>query len=244
MATPTSRTGSVFRGTCDGSALSKHHAVSVVMPRLAMALSVLWFVSLFVFRTVVQWRQTGSTGFKGFHGSIGSLPWFAGLSVSLGLLVALIAPVGALLHWPGGALLATSPPLHFVGAVCAVVGIAGALLAQISMGDSWRVGVDEAETTALVTTGLFAWVRNPIFTFMWLSLFGLMLVVPNVLSLVGGALTVLGIELQVRVVEEPYLKSAHDTEYNEYAARVGRFLPGVGRLQRSRQAALNEHSDG
>jgi hypothetical protein len=28
--------------------------------------------SLFVTRTIVQWRATGSTGIKGFHGSTGS----------------------------------------------------------------------------------------------------------------------------------------------------------------------------
>jgi protein-S-isoprenylcysteine O-methyltransferase Ste14 len=206
------------------------------MPRLAIVLSVVWFVSLFVFRTVVQWRKTGSTGLKGFHGTVGSLPWIAGSSMSLGLALAPIAPVGALLRWPGGALLVASPPLHIVGAACALAGIVGALLAQLSMGDSWRVGVDEAETTELVTIGPFAWVRNPIFTFMGLSLIGLTLLVPNILSFVAAALAVLGIELQVRAVEEPYLKSTHGAAYRYYASRVGRFVPGVGRLHRSGEA--------
>jgi hypothetical protein len=34
----------------------------------------------------------------------------------------------------------------------------------IDMGDSWRIGVDPSETTTLVRTGVFGWVRNPIFT--------------------------------------------------------------------------------
>jgi protein-S-isoprenylcysteine O-methyltransferase Ste14 len=206
------------------------------MPRLAIALSVLWFVSLFVFRTVVQWRRTGSTGLKGFHGPFGSLPWIAGTSTSLGFALAPLAPIGTLLHWPGGTLLVASPPLHIFGATCVVAGIVGALLAQLSMGDSWRVGVDEAETTELVTTGPFARVRNPIFTFMGLSLIGLILLVPNILSLIAGALAVLGIEIQVRAVEEPYLKRTHGVAYRQYASRVGRFVPGVGRLHRSEQA--------
>jgi protein-S-isoprenylcysteine O-methyltransferase Ste14 len=36
--------------------------------------------------------------------------------------------------------------------------------------------------------------------------------------------------LQVRAVEEPYLLSVHGDAYATYAARVGRFVPGVGRL--------------
>jgi protein-S-isoprenylcysteine O-methyltransferase Ste14 len=40
----------------------------------------------------------------------------------------------------------------------------------------------------------------------------------------------LGMELHVRRVEEPYLHWAHGDAYRDYAARVGRFVPGVGRI--------------
>lgn len=39
------------------------------------------------------------------------------------------------------------------------------------------------------------------------------------------------LELQVRVVEEPYLLRTQGPEYASYALRVGRFLPGAGRLR-------------
>ena len=58
------------------------------MPRVALALCFVFFVSLFVVRSVVQYRRTGSTGVKGFSGRIGSLPWVAGSSASLGLALA------------------------------------------------------------------------------------------------------------------------------------------------------------
>lgn len=204
------------------------------MPRLALALCVLWFTSLFVFRTFIQKKNTGSTGFKGFHGSVGSLAWIAGILFTAGLLLAPLAPIAAINGWIGGALYASSALLHALGVAFALSGILGALLAQHSMGDSWRVGVDENETTELVTSGLFAWVRNPIFTFVWLSLLGLVLLVPNAISLVGAAAIVVGIELQVRAVEEPYLQATHGTAYLEYASRVGRFVPNFGRLSPQR----------
>jgi protein-S-isoprenylcysteine O-methyltransferase Ste14 len=99
------------------------------------------------------------------------------------------------------------------------------------MGNSWRVGVDENERTALVSDGMFAWVRNPIFSFITLSAFGLLLLLPNALAVLAAGLTLLGIELQVRAVEEPYLLRTHGADYARYAARVGRFIPAIGRLR-------------
>jgi protein-S-isoprenylcysteine O-methyltransferase Ste14 len=202
------------------------------MPRLALALCALWFVSLFVFRTVIHLKNTGSTGVKWFHGRIGSPQWIARVCAGLGLALAFLAPLGALRSWPGAALLLFDDALHVGGAALALVGIAGALLAQLSMGSSWRIGVDESERTELVTDGLFAWVRNPIFSFVWIFLVGLVLVVPSVLAVAGGVLAVVGIEVQVRAVEEPYLLRTHGAAYATYASRVGRFVPGIGRLSR------------
>ena len=124
-----------------------------MMPRVALAICLLWFLSLFVFRSVVQWRRTGSTGMKGFHGRVGSLPWVAGVTASLGLALSPAAPLGVLLGWPGATLLLEAPSLHALGAVLALAGTLGAFAAQLSMGDSWRIGVDDAETTRLVTDG-------------------------------------------------------------------------------------------
>jgi protein-S-isoprenylcysteine O-methyltransferase Ste14 len=96
------------------------------------------------------------------------------------------------------------------------------------MGDSWRIGVDPGETTTLVRTGVFGWVRNPIFTAMLTFGFGIALVTPNVVALAGFALLVTSIHLQVRVVEEPYLLTVHGDTYRDYLATVGCFVPGVG----------------
>lgn len=48
--------------------------------------------------------------------------------------------------------------------------------AQLAMGDSWRIGVDEQENTTLVRTGPFKWVRHPIYTAMMAFGLGLLLV--------------------------------------------------------------------
>lgn len=48
---------------------------------------------------------------------------------------------------------------------------------------------------------------------------------------IGLATLVTAIQLQVRVVEEPYLLRTHGKQYRHYGAQVGRFLPGIGQLR-------------
>ncbi len=92
-------------------------------------------------------------------------------------------------------------------------------------------GVDESERTELVTAGPFAIVRNPIFAAMVPTSLGLALLVPNVVALAAFLALVIALELQVRLVEEPYLMRTHGERYLLYASRVGRFVPGVGKLK-------------
>jgi len=42
---------------------------------------------------------------------------------------------------------------------------------------------------------------------------------------------VIGFEVHVRASEEPQLRRAHSETYPGYAARVGRFMPGIGRIR-------------
>lgn len=199
------------------------------MPELALILCGSWAVLLFGVRSILQWRKTGSTGFNGFHGRIGSLEWVAGFSITAGLVVTPLAPLSTLLNWPASQLFFENTTVHLIGAGLTVIGIIGALAAQITMGDSWRVGVNPADRTALVTTGIFTWVRNPIFSFIGVSLIGLLLIVPTPLAVTAIFLTLCGIEIQVRSVEEPYLLAGHGEVYQGYANHVGRFFPRVGK---------------
>ena len=59
---------------------------------------------------------------------------------------------------------------------------------------------------------------------------GLAMMIPNIISLVGLAGLVAALEIQVRLVEEPYLVRTHGDQYRAYAQRVGRFAPGIGHI--------------
>jgi protein-S-isoprenylcysteine O-methyltransferase Ste14 len=107
-------------------------------------------------------------------------------------------------------------------------GLIVTLVAQGQMGASWRVGIDD-RPTPLVTGGLFALSRNPIFLGMFLTLAGLVLITPAPWTVAGFAVAVILVSLQVRL-EERNLVRIHGQAYLAYAARVGQFLPWLGRF--------------
>ncbi|UCE85027.1 MAG: isoprenylcysteine carboxylmethyltransferase family protein [Deltaproteobacteria bacterium] len=199
------------------------------MAGLALALYVVYLAVAFGGRAWLQYRRTGDHGFRGFSGRVASVEWFAGLLFVVSLLALFLAPVSALL----GILPSREPAVWIVWLALALVllGFAVTLRAQVEMGTSWRVGVDPSERTELVTRGLFAVVRNPVFTGVGLFALGFALLVENALSLLGVVCGALGVELQVRYAEEPFLLRVHGETYRRYARRVGRFVPWLGHLR-------------
>jgi protein-S-isoprenylcysteine O-methyltransferase Ste14 len=200
------------------------------MAAAALALYCVWFGLTFGVRIAVQLRRTGSTGVHGVARGASPLEWLAGALLVTGLATAAVAPMLALLD-----VLKPIPALdrdtgHAIGVVLAAGGIVLTFLAQLAMGDSWRIGVDPEERTRLVTGGPFKLVRNPIYSAMMPTLLGLALMAPSVLAIAGLVAVVTALELQVRLVEEPHLLRTHGDAYADYAARVGRFAPGVGLL--------------
>lgn len=203
---------------------------------MAMGALVLYavFVALgFGWRSWRQYRRTGSTGFHGISGRPGTPEWFAGIGFVVAMVLGLLAPALQVLGVVSPIVAAEVTILQALGTVLAVMGIAATLHAQNDMGESWRIGVDVREATTLVRGGVFALVRNPIFTAMLGFATGIALMVPNVVALVALALLVASIEVQVRVVEEPYLVRVHGDSYRSYGQAVGRFLPVLGRFDRT-----------
>jgi protein-S-isoprenylcysteine O-methyltransferase Ste14 len=198
---------------------------------LALALLLLYALLAFGVRMAIQLRRTGSSGFNGLRGASGFAARLGGLLL---VLAALLCSLGPLLQLQGaiGPVRDLDGELAGIaGAALSVVGVVCTVLAQLAMGDAWRIGVDPAESTELVTDGPFAMVRNPIYGAMIPAFAGIALLAPNVLSLGGAVLLMLALEVHTRLIEEPYLLRVHGDRYRAYAARVGRFFPAIGRLR-------------
>lgn len=190
----------------------------------------LYLALAFGLRTFVQVRRTGSSGFHGLGGRPGSPEWIAGVLFALAIVLGAAAPVLAATDAVDPVTALDTTLAHISGVVLFTVGLVATLAAQLAMGASWRIGVDHDERTELVVRGPFALVRNPIFSAMLPTSLGLVLLVPSWAAITGLIALWVALELQVRVVEEPYLLQAQGEAYADYAGRVGRFVPGVGRL--------------
>ena len=116
------------------------------------------------------------------------------------------------------------------GVVIAAAGIALTFLAQISMGTEWRIGIDTTEATGLVTDGAFTIARNPIFSAMLITAAGLTLMVsqPDLDHRAGRGSRSPSSCRFVASKNHTFAKQ-HGPAYADYEARVGRFLPSVGR---------------
>jgi protein-S-isoprenylcysteine O-methyltransferase Ste14 len=201
------------------------------MPYVALAGYAIFLVLAFGLRTVIQFRRTGDSGFRGVSGRPGSAEWFAGRLFTVALVIGVLAPVLALTGTVEPIAALDETAVHITGIVVFLIGLGLTLASQFQMGESWRVGVEESERTDLVESGLFGLVRNPIFSAMLLVTIGLVAIVPSVVAFVGLVALLVALELQVRIVEEPYLLRTQGEPYAAYARRVGRFVPGIGGLR-------------
>lgn len=113
--------------------------------------------------------------------------------------------------------------LRWVGVILCIFGLTGFVLSLISFGNSFRVGIDEKHPGTLVTNGIFAFSRNPIYTSFGLIMLGIFLVFSNWILFVY---LVAGIWLFNRQIirEEDSLKKIYGKEYVEYCKNVRRYL--------------------
>jgi protein-S-isoprenylcysteine O-methyltransferase Ste14 len=196
----------------------------------AVGLLVLYLTLAFGVRVAVALRTTGGTGIARLRGApplelLGGALFAAAIAMGVANPVLVLAdalePIESL----------DETPSHAIGFALCGVGIAGTFLAQMEMGASWRIGVDQSERTELVTGGVFSLCRNPIYTFMIVAWIGFALLVPTWLTAASVPAGIIAFEVQVRLVEEPYLLRTHGERYRAWVSRVGRFVPGVGRLR-------------
>ena len=198
------------------------------MGGLALVLIVVWLVIVTVVRGVLASRRTGVPPIQ-FRDPVGSPQWWSKIISSLAVLAGLLAAIVDIAGLPPFAPLEATA-VAVVGVVLIGLGIVGTVACQLVMGDSWRGDVDPEVRTALVTTGPYRYVRNPILTSTFITSIGIALVIPNVLALLFLIGVAASMQIQVRLVEEPYLLQVHGDAWRLYAARTGRFIPGVGRL--------------
>ena len=113
--------------------------------------------------------------------------------------------------------------LKTIGVLVVTVGGLFFIGAFVSFGDSWRVGFDVKTPGSLVTGGIFAFSRNPIYVFLDLWFIGIFLINGRLIFLIFAILTLIVIHWQIRQ-EESFLSKLYGDAYDQYRARIGRYL--------------------
>ncbi|HET7570220.1 MAG TPA: isoprenylcysteine carboxylmethyltransferase family protein [Gammaproteobacteria bacterium] len=133
--------------------------------------------------------------------------------------------LAAAFHWPSVSTHAffLSEAVGWLGVACCIIGLSLLLWSLISFGSSFRVGIDADHPDQLVTTGVFAFSRNPIYVAFAVILLGEFLIFPNWILLLYLCA---GIALFHRQVlrEEAFSKLHYGQDYLAYCRRVRRYI--------------------
>jgi protein-S-isoprenylcysteine O-methyltransferase Ste14 len=115
---------------------------------------------------------------------------------------------------------------RFAGAFPLAIGAAallGCILDFAIRGKGTLAPVDPPRN--LVVRGLYGWVRNPVYLAVWLVLVGESILFRSWPILIEAGVTVVAMHLFVVGYEEGALRRKFGAEYEDYCARVGRWLP-------------------
>lgn len=193
---------------------------------ILLAYFLLYFALAFVWRSYRVYAQTGINPLvlpsqDNAYGYVGRA--FKIIMLMVAVLVFVNAFLPSYLPYLGPIEVLHNAPIQSLAWLLLALSLVWMLIAQVQMGHSWRIGIDQQNSTKLVSSGLFAVSRNPIFLAMRVNLLGLFLVLPNAISLcllVAGEILV---QVQVRL-EEEHLAQLHQENYVAYKAKVRRWV--------------------
>jgi protein-S-isoprenylcysteine O-methyltransferase Ste14 len=113
--------------------------------------------------------------------------------------------------------------VSWIGVFFCIAGLLLILWSLVSFGQSFRIGIDTEHPNKLITSGVFAFSRNPIYVAFAFVLLGQFLVFSNWIVLVYMGAAVWLFHRQVSL-EEEYLKKHYGQEYLDYCNVVRRYL--------------------
>ncbi len=200
--------------------------LNIFLPYFLPIYLVTYFFTAFIWRSYIVWKTTGIKPYT--FGKTDTAHDFVGILFRLTLLsCAIVVCVYSFLpDWykylvPVFWLL--NPIYSYVGIGLLSISLIWTFVAQLQMGNSWRIGIDAEHKTELIQTGIFRLSRNPIFLGMRLTLLGLFFILPNVATF---AIIVVGdvlMQIQVRL-EEEFLSHTHGIAYQDYCQKTRRWI--------------------
>ena len=146
-----------------------------------------------------------------------------------GLVVGQFALIIALILVPAGSLWERSVFVWVAASVLFVVAGAVGILAGSRLGSNLTPNPIPKPEGTLETGGLYRHVRHPIYTAVLALALGLTTLAASFAHLAIFLILVMLLSIKARA-EERLLRERFP-DYREYQARVGRFIPGIGRIR-------------
>ena len=176
-----------------------------------------WFISSSSVKSIQETRGWLAGNWHGIWLFIGglflsNLPFLAKVGVSISSLTILLIP--------------SSIVINVVIIVFAVTGLIVALIARRTLADNWSRAVAFKEDHELITTGLYHYVRHPIYTGVLLMILATALFVGTLSAGIGFVIIVLGLWFKLRA-EEELLTKHFPKEYSAYKDRTKALIPYV-----------------
>jgi protein-S-isoprenylcysteine O-methyltransferase Ste14 len=110
------------------------------------------------------------------------------------------------------------------GLVLTAAGIAISLWARLSLGSNWSGTVTLKQDHQLVSTGLYRWIRHPIYTGILLAMFGTAMIRGQLVGWFGTVMVLTAFYFKARR-EEKFLREEFGPSFDEHVRRTGMFLP-------------------
>jgi protein-S-isoprenylcysteine O-methyltransferase Ste14 len=170
---------------------------------------------------------------KGFLGFV-ELSLFVGVNLWALAVIAYSLPLDLRpFPWLFGTPLIDAAPAKIAGVILIVVAFVLFISALRALGNSWRLGIDEHRQGELVTDGVYAFTRNPIYLFFDLYFVGTFLINGALFFLLFAALAAANLHYQI-LQEERVLADLHGQAYQRYCASAPRYV-GRGSITPDRE---------
>lgn len=186
-----------------------------------------FIVLVFVVPSVRVYKQTGINPFR-FITKTHQTHDFVGATMKLFILLIIAVIIVHSFFYDAYRFLAPftyleTKALKITALVIGHLSLAGIMTAQWQTKQSWRIGIDYENKTALINKGLFSFSRNPVYLFLLFALAGLFLILPNAITFAVLFAAYLILHVTIRL-EEDFLHKQHGEAYQQYKRKVHRLL--------------------
>jgi protein-S-isoprenylcysteine O-methyltransferase Ste14 len=120
-----------------------------------------------------------------------------------------------------------NPVLAWLGTAAFAASLALFYIVHRDLGRSWSVTLELRDDHALITHGVYKWVRHPMYSAFWLWAVAQALLLPNWIAGPAGIVG-FGVLYFCRVGhEEKMMLDGFGESYRQYMARTKRIIPGI-----------------